>query len=281
MSDCSQGEGWWLASDAKWYPPEQSPFYQSAPGAFPTTDTSSQMLQTPYQPAQPTESASPWNQNPLGQNSQKWMGAKSTRGRFNSSQLRSRPALIALVGLAIVLVIGIIYSVFLSSSSNFTTALYSSGNARFQVAFPSKPVVDSNPSGSLGSSGQGDHTTAFVTGNDMIKSLNSNSNNIPQPPGFAVVQNVAPSLSQVSSDMKQIESAPGMVKTAVGNTVGYENVSLEGTSILVEGGATQTNPNAYIGILWVASNRLEYGIIAISTHESQVKDFLNSFRIVG
>lgn len=25
MSDVSQGEGWWLASDGKWYPPEQSP----------------------------------------------------------------------------------------------------------------------------------------------------------------------------------------------------------------------------------------------------------------
>lgn len=22
MSDVSQGEGWWLASDGKWYPPE-------------------------------------------------------------------------------------------------------------------------------------------------------------------------------------------------------------------------------------------------------------------
>jgi hypothetical protein len=25
MSDVSQGEGWWLASDGKWYPPQQSP----------------------------------------------------------------------------------------------------------------------------------------------------------------------------------------------------------------------------------------------------------------
>ena len=25
MSDTSQGEGWWLASDGKWYPPESSP----------------------------------------------------------------------------------------------------------------------------------------------------------------------------------------------------------------------------------------------------------------
>src|SRR5690554_2550534 len=25
MSDTSQGPGWWLASDGKWYPPEQAP----------------------------------------------------------------------------------------------------------------------------------------------------------------------------------------------------------------------------------------------------------------
>lgn len=25
VSDVSQGEGWWLASDGKWYPPEQAP----------------------------------------------------------------------------------------------------------------------------------------------------------------------------------------------------------------------------------------------------------------
>lgn len=35
MSDTSQGEGWWLASDGKWYPPEQSttpPPLQQTPG---------------------------------------------------------------------------------------------------------------------------------------------------------------------------------------------------------------------------------------------------------
>jgi Domain of unknown function (DUF4190) len=43
MSDTSQGPGWWLASDGKWYPPElwtgpptSGPaFPQSAPGAYP------------------------------------------------------------------------------------------------------------------------------------------------------------------------------------------------------------------------------------------------------
>ena len=36
MSDVSQGEGWWLANDGKWYPPQQAPLPpppgQSTPG---------------------------------------------------------------------------------------------------------------------------------------------------------------------------------------------------------------------------------------------------------
>lgn len=31
MSDISQGEGWWQASDHKWYPPEQHPDFQAPP----------------------------------------------------------------------------------------------------------------------------------------------------------------------------------------------------------------------------------------------------------
>ncbi|MGB7052500.1 MAG: DUF4190 domain-containing protein [Acidimicrobiales bacterium] len=31
MSDTSQGPGWWLASDGKWYSPEQAPGYEPAP----------------------------------------------------------------------------------------------------------------------------------------------------------------------------------------------------------------------------------------------------------
>ena len=31
MSDTSQGEGWWKASDDKWYSPEQHPAYRSLP----------------------------------------------------------------------------------------------------------------------------------------------------------------------------------------------------------------------------------------------------------
>jgi uncharacterized membrane protein len=38
VSDESQGPGWWLASDGKWYPPEQAPGYQP-PGAAPAAST--------------------------------------------------------------------------------------------------------------------------------------------------------------------------------------------------------------------------------------------------
>ena len=34
MSDFSQGDGWWQASDDKWYPPEQAPGYQP-PAPYP------------------------------------------------------------------------------------------------------------------------------------------------------------------------------------------------------------------------------------------------------
>jgi Domain of unknown function (DUF4234) len=47
MSDVSQGEGWWLASDGKWYPPQQSP------GAPPGQSTVADMVQ-PFRTGQPT-----------------------------------------------------------------------------------------------------------------------------------------------------------------------------------------------------------------------------------
>ena len=35
MSDTSQGVGWWVASDGRWYPPEQHPVQQMPPPPFP------------------------------------------------------------------------------------------------------------------------------------------------------------------------------------------------------------------------------------------------------
>jgi hypothetical protein len=48
MSDVSQGEGWWLASDGKWYPPQQKPL-PSPPGQ----STPADMVQQ-FRTAQPT-----------------------------------------------------------------------------------------------------------------------------------------------------------------------------------------------------------------------------------
>jgi len=54
MSDTSQGEGWWLASDGKWYPPTAS----SAP-----TPTAAPYPQAAYNPAQalPTSNEAIWS----------------------------------------------------------------------------------------------------------------------------------------------------------------------------------------------------------------------------
>jgi hypothetical protein len=38
MSDTSQGPGWWLASDGKWYPPETHPAYEPIPRARPRSN---------------------------------------------------------------------------------------------------------------------------------------------------------------------------------------------------------------------------------------------------
>lgn len=56
MSDTSQGEGWWLASDGKWYPPESKPLYvppppPSWPGARPGPGPSGQPAGWPASPA--------------------------------------------------------------------------------------------------------------------------------------------------------------------------------------------------------------------------------------
>lgn len=42
MSDVAQGQGWWQASDGKWYPPQQHPNNQAPP---PPTSTSADMVQ--------------------------------------------------------------------------------------------------------------------------------------------------------------------------------------------------------------------------------------------
>lgn len=58
MSDTSQGPGWWLASDGKWYPPERHPGYR--PSEVPSAVPSNQFPQggdTPPSYHSPTTSA--------------------------------------------------------------------------------------------------------------------------------------------------------------------------------------------------------------------------------
>jgi hypothetical protein len=61
MSDASQGPGWWIASDGKWYPPEQHPNYQPPPS--PTGPGSvSQPVPPPAFQSSPT--GPPWSGPP-------------------------------------------------------------------------------------------------------------------------------------------------------------------------------------------------------------------------
>lgn len=56
MSDVSQGPGWWLASDGKWYAPEQHPNYVAPPPA-----------PTPPPPAPPPPPTPPTSVSPSGE----------------------------------------------------------------------------------------------------------------------------------------------------------------------------------------------------------------------
>ncbi len=57
MSDVSQGPGWWLASDGKWYSPEQAPGYvpqPAVPETPPTADITSPYGSDPGMPSTAT-----------------------------------------------------------------------------------------------------------------------------------------------------------------------------------------------------------------------------------
>jgi hypothetical protein len=53
MSDVSQGEGWWLATDGKWYPPQQAPPQQAPLPPPPGQSTPGDMVQQ-FRTVQPT-----------------------------------------------------------------------------------------------------------------------------------------------------------------------------------------------------------------------------------
>jgi hypothetical protein len=70
MSDTSQGQGWWLATDGKWYPPEawtgpppQIGQTSGQPGQFPNPSTQSP-YPSPQEPYQPGPVTHPTNQVP-------------------------------------------------------------------------------------------------------------------------------------------------------------------------------------------------------------------------
>src|ERR1035437_6185112 len=59
MSDTSQGPDWWIASDGKWYPPEQHPDHR-VPSSTPPPDSAPNMTQpAPIAPSSPMPPASP------------------------------------------------------------------------------------------------------------------------------------------------------------------------------------------------------------------------------
>lgn len=65
MSDASQGEGWWIASDGKWYPPESHPDTQQA-APPPSYEPPSEPSYEPsgYQPPAEPALQQPYQQSP-------------------------------------------------------------------------------------------------------------------------------------------------------------------------------------------------------------------------
>ncbi len=61
MSDVSQGPGWWIASDGKWYPPEQHPNFPPSP---PPTAPGSAFQAMPPPAVQPSPTGPPWSGPP-------------------------------------------------------------------------------------------------------------------------------------------------------------------------------------------------------------------------
>jgi hypothetical protein len=61
MSDVSQGPGWWIASDGKWYPPEQHPNYQPPSPPAPPGSAAQPM---PPPAAEFSAAGPPWKGSP-------------------------------------------------------------------------------------------------------------------------------------------------------------------------------------------------------------------------
>jgi hypothetical protein len=109
MSDTSQGPGWWLASDGKWYPPE---LWTGPPGSgpFPAAGPGSPQSGAPAYPAQgPTYGGAAWSGQPVpyGQPTQYGTAARRKTNGLAIASLVCSCAGIFLIGLPAVL--GIIF----------------------------------------------------------------------------------------------------------------------------------------------------------------------------
>ncbi len=74
MSDVSQGPGWWLASDGKWYSPDQAPGYAS------TAQASGLSAGTAYGPPGPPPGYPPGYPPSVGQTGYAYPGASGPYG---------------------------------------------------------------------------------------------------------------------------------------------------------------------------------------------------------
>ena len=74
MSDVPHGDGWWIASDGKYYPPEQHPDYRPAPPTTAMPPTAPTPTAAPPTAPVPPAAAAPaaWPTQPVAQHSAPW-----------------------------------------------------------------------------------------------------------------------------------------------------------------------------------------------------------------
>src|SRR5579872_1864854 len=80
MSDVSQGEGWWIASDDKWYPPEQHPDYIPPPPPLPPP---------PPVVSPPATGSDIWQRDPFGLHQERLFRAGSPTGLVRDNGIGS------------------------------------------------------------------------------------------------------------------------------------------------------------------------------------------------
>lgn len=119
MSDTSQGDGWWMASNGKWYPPETHPDYEPPPPP-PPPPPAPPPPQAPPPPAAPPPPGVPQPEPPAARAAH---FARELDSRDVEDELRlrlanqrppvlQRPVMLVALGIAILLVlIGVLAAV--------------------------------------------------------------------------------------------------------------------------------------------------------------------------